>query len=98
MIGAWEQLHAVRISSQPELSDDQLLLLALHRATHVVVGGDIEQMRLIAVGFGRPVLTAPQRRAEAYILARGRLVVIVVGRAAGLRVEAFEGVLIDERL
>ena len=61
-------------------------------------GGDIEQMRLIAVGCRKASPCRPTATGRSLHPCRGRLVVLVVGRAAGLRVEAFEGVLIDERL
>src|SRR5262249_43727329 len=68
------------------------------RLTQILVGRDIEQARLRAVGHRRPILAAPQRRAELGLLAGPRLAVEVDVRAAGLGVEALEYILLYERL
>ena len=74
-----------------------LHLPALDDAAEVVVRGNVEQARLRAVSRRRPVLSAPERRAERRRRSRCRLVVLVVRRSPGLGVDAGEDVLIHVR-
>src|SRR4029079_4409109 len=80
--------------------------LALHVFRHltgefgaqVLVGGDIEQARLRAVGDRRPILAAPQAWAEVGALVGAGLVRLVDVRPPGLGIEALEDVLPYEGL
>jgi len=66
--------------------------------TEIIVGWDIEQTRLRAVGHRRPIFAAPQRRAELGVLPGPRLARGVDLGPAGLRVELHEHVLLYEGL
>ena len=59
----------------------------------VVVGGNVEQARLRAVGDRRPILAAPQARAELGGLVGAGLARLIDIRPPGLGIEALEDVL-----
>src|SRR6185437_15023303 len=57
---------------------------------------DIDEAGLRAIGRRRPVLAAPQRRAEIDALADRRLVLGIDGELAGLWVERLPHIAVDE--
>ena len=79
----------------PPLAGHVFFLLAFQMAAVVVVGRDVDHAGLRVVGLVRPVLAAPQRRAEVGVLAGAGLVVLIVGRPAGLGIDALEDGLLD---
>src|SRR6516225_11455159 len=64
----------------------------------VVIGRDVEQPGLWAVGWRRPVFAAPQRRAELGLFTGPRLTRRVDIWSAGLGIEALEHVLLYDWL
>src|SRR6516162_2104045 len=66
--------------------------------TQVLVGRNIQKSCFRAVGRRRPILAAPQRRAKLGLPAGPRLPRRVDIRPSGLGIEAFEDVLLHERL
>ena len=81
--------------ARPPLAGNALLDLAFHIVAVIFVRRDVDDAGLRVIGLERPVLAAPQARAELRGLAGARLVRHIDVRAAGLRIDALEDVLRD---
>ena len=92
------EVELVGVGPEPQLTFNQRLLLADHRATQVVVRRDVEKPGRRAVGGRWPILAAPQRRTERYRFAHGGDFCRVVLGSAGLRIDLGEDILVDERV
>ena len=97
VIGAVDDAE-VRARAGEVLAAAVLDFLALHLLAQVLVRGDVQVAGLRVVGRRRPVLAAPQRRAELRAMADGGLARHVVLGPARLRVDGREDVLRDVRL
>ena len=99
MIGAGTNLQTdiFGLGPEPKLAGNQRHLLAGKAAAEILVGRNVDQAGLLAIGRRRPILAAPQRRAELNPLADDRLVVRVDDRPAGLGLDAFPDIGINER-
>ena len=81
--------------AKPQVTRGIRHVLADQRAAQIVVGRNVEQAGIRIVRLRRPILAAPQRRAEVDLFTYDRLVGFVVGRPAGVRIDAGEDVLAD---
>src|SRR2546426_7853208 len=86
------------IDAEEELAGLVGSRLADERAAQVLVGGDVEVVRLRVVARRRPVFAAPEPGTERDGGAAARLALRVVARAAAHRIDLGEHLLGDERL
>src|SRR3977135_666858 len=93
VIGAGDHLHHVLRDAHGALAAPAFGRLAGPLGAEILVSGDVEHPRLRAVGDRRPVLAAPQARAELRGLSGAGLAVLVDVGPAGLGVEGLEDVL-----
>src|SRR5439155_5161745 len=98
--GALPHAHADlgSVDAEVELANLVRLTDPLERAAEVLVGGDIQVTRVRVVGGGRPVLASPEARAERDRASHLWLPFGIVAGPPGLRIDALENFLRDERL
>src|SRR5215469_8056693 len=93
VVGAGDHLHHVFRDSHEALALHVFRRFAGEFGAQVVVGGNVEQARLRAVGDRRPILAAPQARAELGGLVGAGLACLIDIRPPGLGIETLEYVL-----
>ncbi len=58
------QADVFRLGAEPELARLERNLLAREAAAEILVGRHVDEAGLLAIGRRRPILAAPQRRAD----------------------------------
>src|SRR5262249_52847922 len=93
VVGAGNHLHHVFCDSHEALALHVFGSFTGELGAQVVVGGDVEQARLRAVGDRRPIFAAPQARAELGGLVGAGLARLIDIRPTGFGIETLEDVL-----
>src|SRR5215831_4511863 len=91
MIGARtrSQPDVFRLGAEPKLARLERHLLAGEAAAEIIVGGNVDQLGLLAIRRRRPILAAPERWTELDPLAEHGLVRGIDDRPSGLGLDAF---------